>query len=66
MVETLPTVFLYLSIASYTSFSFILSRADVASSSRIIGVSFKIALAIEILCFWPPDNLIPFSPIIVS
>ena len=25
-----------------------------------------IALAIEILCFSPPDNLSPFSPIIVS
>ena len=31
-----------------------------------MGVSFKIALAIEILCFCPPDNLMPFSPIIVS
>ena len=31
-----------------------------------MGESFKIALAIEILCFCPPDNLMPFSPIIVS
>ena len=27
---------------------------------------FNIALAIDNLCFWPPDNLMPFSPIIVS
>ena len=31
-----------------------------------MGESFKNALAIEILCFCPPDNLMPFSPIIVS
>ena len=37
-----------------------------ASSNRIIGDFFKIALAIDNLCFSPPDNLIPFSPIIVS
>ena len=36
------------------------------SYETIIGEFFKNALAIEILCFWPPDNLIPFSPIIVS
>ena len=39
------------------------SKEEVASSSRIIGDSFKIALAIDILCFWPPDSLTPFSPI---
>ena len=27
---------------------------------------FNIALAIDNLCFSPPDSLIPFSPIIVS
>ena len=42
------------------------SSEDVASSKRIIGLFFKIALAIESLCFSPPDNLVPFSPIIVS
>ena len=42
------------------------SNDDVASSNNIIGAFFKIALAIDILCFCPPDNLMPFSPIIVS
>ena len=37
-----------------------------ASSNSIIGEFFKTALAIEILCFCPPDNRIPFSPISVS
>ena len=31
-----------------------------------IGASFKKALAIETLCFWPPDNLAPRSPTSVS
>ena len=47
-------------------FSVSASREDVASSSNMIGLFLIIALAIEILCFSPPDNLIPFSPIIVS
>ena len=41
------------------------SNDDVASSSKIIGLFFRIALAIDSLCFSPPDNLTPFSPIIV-
>ena len=32
----------------------------------MIGLFFRIALAIDNLCFSPPDNLIPFSPIRVS
>ena len=36
-----------------------------ASSNSIILLSFKKALAIDNLCFSPPDNLIPFSPISV-
>ena len=32
----------------------------------MIGLFLSIALAIDILCFSPPDNLIPFSPIRVS
>ena len=44
----------------------LVSRDDVASSNRIIEDFFSIALAIEILCFWPPDNFTPFSPTIVS
>ena len=39
------------------------SKDEVASSSNIIGVFLRTALAIEILCFCPPDNLMPFSPI---
>ena len=42
------------------------SSEEVASSNNMMGASFKIALAIEILCFCPPDNRIPFSPITVS
>ena len=38
---------------------------EVASSYKIIGVCLSIALAMEILCFCPPESLIPFSPIIV-
>ena len=55
-----------INIAFWTFCSETASRDEVASSKRINGVSFKIALAIEILCFCPPDNLMPFSPIIVS
>ena len=42
------------------------SREEVASSKRIIGAFFNMALAIDILCFCPPESLIPFSPISVS
>ena len=31
-----------------------------------MGLFLSIALAIESLCFSPPDSLTPFSPIIVS
>jgi hypothetical protein len=44
-------------IASCTSFSLLGSRALVASSKmRILGFFTK-ALAIAILCFYPPDKL---------
>ena len=43
-----------------------LSRALVASSKIRIGGFFKNTLAILILCFWPPDNLVPLSPTKVS
>ena len=42
------------------------SNDEVASSKRIMGEFFKIPLANEILCYCPPDNLMPFSPIMVS
>ena len=38
-------------IASCTTFSDSASKDEVASSRRIIGDSFKIALAMDILCF---------------
>ena len=54
------------SIASPISLSFSLSTAAIASSNIKIGAFFSIILAIEILCFSPPDNLTPISPIRVS
>jgi hypothetical protein len=43
------------SMAFWTSASFFLSSAEVASSKmRILGFLIK-ALAIAILCFYPPD-----------
>jgi len=39
---------------------------DVASSKRMTFASLSKALAIEILCLWPPDNNFPFSPMTVS
>ena len=52
-----------LSKAFCTSFSDLLSKADVASSriNNIFGFA-NIALAIAILCFCPPDNLLPLIP----
>jgi len=38
------------------------SREAVASSSKIIGVSLSKALAMEILCFSPPESVEPPSP----
>ena len=55
-----------LDMAFWTISSESASKEEVASSRRIIGAFLRIALAIEILCFWPPDNLTPFSPTIVS
>lgn len=56
MIVIPPTDFLYLSIASYTSLSFILSKAEVASSSKRIFGFFKKALAIATLYFCPPES----------
>ena len=46
-------------------YSVSLSSEFVASSKTRIISAYK-ALAIAILCLWPPDKLIPLSPIIVS
>lgn len=49
----------------YCTFSLSVSKADVASSNnKIFGFLTK-ALAMAILCFWPPDNCTPFSPALV-
>merc|ERR1719231_464785 len=48
--------------ASCTADSLSLSRALVASSSSSILGSCISALAIAILCFCPPDSLVPLSP----
>uniref|UniRef100_A0A0A9DLY5 Uncharacterized protein n=1 Tax=Arundo donax TaxID=35708 RepID=A0A0A9DLY5_ARUDO len=51
-----------LSRASCTILSDSLSKALVASSnSRILG-SLRIALAMAILCFCPPESCVPCSP----
>ena len=42
--------------------SFSGSTLEVASSKIMIGASFKIALAMDILCFSPPDKVEPPSP----
>ena len=57
-VVTCPSSFLMLSIDLYTSASFFLSRADVASSkSSTLGFLIK-ALAIAILYFYPPPTIV--------
>lgn len=47
-------------------FSFVLSKAEVASSNNKMGGFFNRALAIHILYFYPPDNYEPIFPTIVS
>ena len=53
-------------IAFWIKCSFSGSTLAVASSSIIIGASFRIALAMEMRCFSPPDRLPPPSPMTVS
>ena len=43
-----------------------MSRDEVASSNNIMGDFLRIARAIDILCFCPPESLTPFSPTKVS
>ena len=42
------------------------SREEVASSKMRIGGFFKIARAMLMRCFCPPESLIPLSPTMVS
>mmetsp|Transcript_11859 Transcript_11859/g.11835 ORF Transcript_11859/g.11835 Transcript_11859/m.11835 type:complete len:113 (-) Transcript_11859:1382-1720(-) len=66
MVVMFMSPFFRLSIASCTSCSFFLSKADVASSKiRILGSLMK-ARAKAILCFSPPESCPPCAPTIVS
>ena len=53
-------------IAFWTISSDPASSDEVASSRRIMEDFFKIALAIDILCFCPPESRTPFSPTLVS
>ena len=57
---------LALSRASWTIFSDLLSKAEVASSNSNIFGFLTRALAIATLCFCPPDNWVPLSPTSVS
>ncbi len=51
--------------AFWTLLSDSVSSEAVASSMMMIGASFSIALAMDILCLSPPESLLPFSPITV-
>ena len=55
-----------LAIALRTVSSFSTSRLEVASSSRTMGASRRMARAIEMRWRSPPDRSPPFSPILVS
>ena len=55
-----------LASACCTSRSDSASSAEVASSRIRIGGSFRIARAIAMRCFWPPESRLPRSPITVS
>mmetsp|Transcript_53605 Transcript_53605/g.127686 ORF Transcript_53605/g.127686 Transcript_53605/m.127686 type:complete len:109 (+) Transcript_53605:843-1169(+) len=54
------------SSACCTTFSLVVSRADVASSSSRIAGFLIIARAIATRCFCPPESCPPFSPTSVS
>jgi len=47
---------------SYTNYSVYESKALVASSNNKRLPSLKIALAMAILCFYPPEIYAPFGP----
>ena len=57
---------LALSRASWTTFSLSVSRAEVASSRRrILGFRTR-ALAMAILCLYPPLSWVPLLPTVVA
>ena len=53
-------------MANIVPFAFKGELASVTHNFSSGGDSFKIALAMEILCRCPPESLTPFSPIKVS
>ena len=53
------------SIARCIAYSVSMSSAEVESSSTSTFASLTRALAIDILCFWPPESPMPLSPITV-
>ena len=60
--SNLEMKFYRIKIINESTFSDSESKADVASSNNKID-GFRIsARAIATLCFWPPDNCVPFSP----
>ena len=65
-ITTLVLPSIALSSACWTSSWDYSSNADVASSRMRIFGSLMSALAIAILCFWPPDNIDPLSPQLLS
>ena len=52
--------------AFWISFSLSLSKADVASSRIKMRGSRRKARVMARRCFWPPESLVPRSPISVS
>mmetsp|Transcript_926 Transcript_926/g.1442 ORF Transcript_926/g.1442 Transcript_926/m.1442 type:complete len:80 (-) Transcript_926:1295-1534(-) len=62
VVLPLPRALIWWMISASVS----VSRAEVASSQKIIGESFRIARAIATRCFSPPDNFRPRSPTMLS
>ena len=53
-------------VVKFSTFSLSVSRAEVASSRRRILGFLTRALAMAILCFWPPLSFVPLFPVIVS
>ena len=51
---------------SYTNYSLPASNALVASSNSKRFEFLRIALAMAILCFYPPDIYVPFGPTCLS
>lgn len=66
MIVRLGTILQIASIDSKTDFSFFQSKAEVASSRINIEGFLRKALEKAILCFSPPESLLPCVPTTVS